>query len=58
MSQPDAYDRGFHDAYKVHEQELDELRQENEAMRGLIAANYRGMKEEIRKELENNSNTN
>lgn len=56
MSQPDDYDKGYLDCLEEHREELETLRNENEAMRGLIAANYRGMKEEIKKELASNSN--
>lgn len=61
MSQRDDYDEGFDHGYayyKEAQEELQQLRDENEAMRGLIAANYRGMKEEIRKELATDTNTN
>lgn len=58
MSRPDLYDEGYLDAYQELNEELKTLRNENEAMRGLIAANYRGMKEEIRKELATDHHTN
>lgn len=51
MSQKDEYDEGFHAGYEIASEEHKVLAQENEAMRQLIAANYRGMREEIIKEL-------
>lgn len=58
MSQRDDYDEGFSDGYEAASKEHEVLAQENEAMRQLIGANYRGMKEEIRKELATDTNTN
>lgn len=61
MSQRDLYDEGFDHGYQYYLDglvELENLRSQNEALRALIAANYRGMKEEIRKELATDHHTN